>query len=199
MKKSNLLNENGQKDYFLIQCALKNNDQKAYAELMNRYRNSLYYIIYKMIGSKDDAEDLLFESFEKAFKNLRHYTPDFSFSTWLFRIAINNCIDYLRKKHKQEVTSTEISEEYFKKIVKQEPSNDQSPEEQLIRKQRFEFLKKCIDGLSPKYRIVIELKYLHENTYEEISEKTNLPVGTVKAQLFRGKKILYDRLRKSIG
>ena len=85
-------------DYNLIRAALDKDDQKAYAELMERYRDSVYFMLLKMVNNKDDAEDLTIEAFGKAFKRLNQYTPTYAFSTWLFKIASNNCIDFIRRK-----------------------------------------------------------------------------------------------------
>src|SRR6202008_2887333 len=85
-------------DYSLVRKALDNGDQKAYAELMTRYRDSVYFMLLKMVNNKDDADDLTIEAFGKAFKRLDQYTPNFAFSTWLFKIATNNCIDFIRRK-----------------------------------------------------------------------------------------------------
>ena len=90
----NNLSSKGAYDYILVQLALSKGDQKAYAELMGRYRESLYFMLLKMVNNKDDADDLTIEAFGKAFKSLHQYTPNFAFSTWLFKIATNNCIDY---------------------------------------------------------------------------------------------------------
>src|ERR1700733_8963906 len=87
-------------DYGLVKAALEKSDQKAYAELMERYRDSVYFMLLKMVNNKDDADDLTIEAFGKAFKRLNQYTPNFAFSTWLFKIATNNCIDFIRKKKK---------------------------------------------------------------------------------------------------
>src|SRR3954449_8622214 len=91
------LSEKAQVDFKLVQLAVKG-DQKAYAELMTRYKDSIYFMLLKMVNNRDDADDLTIEAFGKAFKNLHQYTPDFAFSTWLFKIATNNCIDFIRKK-----------------------------------------------------------------------------------------------------
>ncbi len=85
-------------DYNLIRIALDNGDQKAYAELMGRYRDSVYFMLLKMVNNKDDADDLTIEAFGKAFKRLSQYAPTYAFSTWLFKIATNNCIDFIRRK-----------------------------------------------------------------------------------------------------
>lgn len=84
-------------DYELIQRAIHKKDDSAYTELMEKYRDSIYFMLLKMVRNKDDAEDLTLEAFGKAFMNLEQYSPKFAFSTWLFRIASNNCIDHLRK------------------------------------------------------------------------------------------------------
>src|SRR6476469_9402527 len=88
-------------DYKLVCLAIENADQQAYAELMSRYKDSIYFMLLKMVNNRDDAEDLTIEAFGKAFKNLHQYTPDYAFSTWLFKIATNNCIDFIRRKRKQ--------------------------------------------------------------------------------------------------
>ncbi|HMY14670.1 MAG TPA: sigma-70 family RNA polymerase sigma factor, partial [Bacteroidia bacterium] len=85
-------------DYQLVRDAVDNGNQKAYAELMSRYKDSIYFMLLKMVNNRDDADDLTIEAFGKAFKNIHQYTPDYAFSTWLFKIATNNCIDYIRKK-----------------------------------------------------------------------------------------------------
>src|SRR5437764_4829762 len=93
------LSEKAQIDFKLVTQAVTG-DQKAYAELMQRYKDSIYFMLLKMVNNRDDADDLTIEAFGKAFKNLKQYTPDFAFSTWLFKIATNNCIDFIRKKRK---------------------------------------------------------------------------------------------------
>jgi len=92
------LSEKAQHDFKLVKLALEKADQKAYAELLDRYRDSIYFMLLKMVNNKDDADDLTIEAFGKAFKRLNQYTPDFAFSTWLFKIASNNCIDFIRRK-----------------------------------------------------------------------------------------------------
>ena len=88
---------NAKNDFHLVEKA-KEGSQKAYADLMQRYKDSIHFMALKMVNNKDDAMDLTVETFAKAFENLEKYKPDFAFSTWLFRIATNNCIDFIRKK-----------------------------------------------------------------------------------------------------
>src|SRR5256885_8589216 len=97
------LSEKAQIDFKLVGQAVKG-EQKAYAELMQRYKDSIYFMLLKMVNNRDDADDLTIEAFGKAFKNIKQYTPDYAFSTWLFKIATNNCIDFIRKKRKQTMS-----------------------------------------------------------------------------------------------
>ena len=92
------LSDKAQYDYLLVESALTG-DEKAFAKLMSRYKDAIYFMLLKMVNNKNDAEDLTLEAFGKAFKNLHQYSPNFAFSTWLFKIATNNCIDFLRKRH----------------------------------------------------------------------------------------------------
>jgi len=89
--------DRAQQDNELVMLAI-NGDQRSYGKLMARYRDSIFFMIQKMVNNRDDAEDLTIEAFGKAFNNLGKYSPDYAFSTWLYRIAINNCIDFIRKK-----------------------------------------------------------------------------------------------------
>jgi RNA polymerase sigma-70 factor (ECF subfamily) len=93
-------------DLELVRRAVDKKDQKAYAELMSRYRDSIYFMLLKMINNKDDADDLTIEAFGKAFHRLHQYTPNYAFSTWLFKIASNNCIDWIRKQKKKTCSAS---------------------------------------------------------------------------------------------
>src|SRR6187551_2346445 len=129
------LSEKAQIDFKLVGQAMQG-DQKAFAELMSRYKDSIYFMLLKMVNNRDDADDLTIEAFGKAFKNIRQYTPDYAFSTWLFKIATNNCIDFIRKKRKQTFSidkgiETESGDEMQFEI--KSPLLD--PEEKMIKKQ----------------------------------------------------------------
>jgi RNA polymerase sigma factor (sigma-70 family) len=102
---------NAKNDLMVVDRA-REGDQKAYAELMERYKDSIYFMSLKMVNNKDDAMDLAVDTFAKAFKNLEKFKPDFAFSTWLFRIATNNCIDFIRKKKLKTYSIESFSEEW---------------------------------------------------------------------------------------
>lgn len=184
-------------DYGLVKRAIENNDQKAYAELLQRYRESVYYMMMKMCNNRDDAEDLTIEAFGRAFKKIEQYSPDYAFSTWLFRIASNNAIDFIRKKKQQNIISLnnkgEGDEHFDHSANLRGPGLD--PEESFIRKQKIESLRVLVDAMKPKYKEMIELFYFQEMSHEEISQKLGLPIGTIKAQLFRARDLLFNAFK----
>lgn len=185
-------------DYKLVQLAITKGDQKAYAELLQRYRESVYFMMLKMVNNKDDADDLTIEAFGRAFKKLDQYTPNYAFSTWLFKIASNNAIDFLRKKKLTNSVSLDTrndnSDYDTSNLVK---STHLNPEEFYIKKQKVEMVRTVIDKLKPKYRELVELFYFQELSHEEISERLNLPIGTIKAQLFRARDFLFELIKNS--
>jgi RNA polymerase sigma factor (sigma-70 family) len=188
-------------DYKLVILALEKGDQKAYAELLQRYRESVFFMMLKMCNNKDDAEDLTIEAFGRAFKKLHQYSPDFAFSTWLFKIASNNAIDFIRKKKQKYSISLDNKNENSE--TGDHSANIKAsgldPEENFIKKQKIESVRLLVDSLKPKYKEMIELFYFQEMSHEEISKKLNLPIGTIKAQLFRARDLLYNALKSSEG
>lgn len=192
------LSGNAKKDIELVEAARAGNE-KAYADLMRRYKDAIYFMLLKMVNNRTDAEDLTIEAFGKAFTNIHQYTPQFAFSTWLFRIASNNAIDYLRKKRAVtvplETTSGDrsVGGEYNYNVK----SETDDPEEDLIRQQNALILRKMVDKLKPRYRTLLELRYFRELSYEEIAQELNLPLGTVKVQLFRSREMLFELLKNS--
>jgi RNA polymerase sigma-70 factor (ECF subfamily) len=193
----NNLSDRASQDYELVKTALSNNNQ-AYTVLMERYRDSIFHTMLKMVRNHEDAEDLTIEAFGKAFQKLPSYSPSFAFSTWLFKIATNNCIDFIRKQ-RMKITSIdepvkEDSDENFGRLLK---ANSLNPEEHYMMEQRSRVLRNMMDKLKGNYRQMIEMRYFDEMSYQEISEKMNLPIGTVKAQLFRAKELLMEIFKSS--
>lgn len=186
---------NAKKD-FLTVCRAKDGDQKAYAELMQRYKDSIYFMALKMVNNKDDAMDLTVDTFGKAFENLDKYKPDFAFSTWVFRIATNNCIDFIRKKRLDVISLNVITDKDGEGTPFEIMSESLNPEETSIRKQESLKLKNIVDQLPPRYRNLILLRYYEEQSYEEISVQLGLPLGTVKAQLFRARDLLSNVMNR---
>jgi RNA polymerase sigma-70 factor (ECF subfamily) len=192
------LSEKAQKDYELVQRATKGKDQQAFSDLMEKYRDPIYYMLLKMVNNNDDAEDLTLEAFGKAFNRINQYTPNFAFSTWLFKIATNNCIDFLRKKKKNVMSidnrvSNNDGDEYMFEIK----SDGMTPEEITVNEQKIQLIRRYVKKLKPRYQILVEMRYFKEMSYEEISIELNLPLGTVKAQLFRAREFLYNIMKHS--
>jgi len=184
-------------DYELVTRALKN-DQKAYAELLGRYRDSIYFMLLKMVNNPSDAEDLTIEAFGKAFRSIGQYTPNYAFSTWLFKIATNNCIDFIRKKRSVTVSLDQtIDEDDALSHSDSIRSDSLDPEMSLIKEQKVKVLREIVAKLKPRYRKLVELRYFEEYSYEEISKELDLPIGTVKAQLFRARELLYNILQNA--
>ena len=191
-----------QEDYELVQQAQKG-DEMAFAQLMKRYRNKVYYMMLQNVNNPTDAEDLMIEAFGKAFKSIDKYSPKFAFSTWLYRIARNNYIDFIRRNHDGGITFEPNHEDYNQTATDdkvnanylQIESADASPDEDLIRKQKESILKAIIKELKPRYRRLIEMRYYEEKSYEEIAEELQIQVGTLKAQLFRARELIYNILR----
>ena len=191
------LSDKAKQDLVLVEEAKKGN-QAAYAELMDRYRDSIYFTMLKMVKNTDDADDLTIEAFGKAFNRLEQYSPSFAFSTWLFKIASNNSIDFIRKKRIQ-VTSMDsgFSNSDGESIQIDARSTGLNPEETIIQGQRIDHMRLLVSKLKPKYRELVEKRYFEEMSYEEIAEEMNLPLGTVKAQLFRARDFLASMIDKT--
>ncbi|MBX7225545.1 MAG: sigma-70 family RNA polymerase sigma factor [Chitinophagales bacterium] len=188
---------NFQEDWEYILKA-KEKDQKAYAFLVDKYWNPVFFMLLKMIGNPEDAEDITLEAFHKAFHHLDKYQPNFAFSTWLFRIATNTGIDFLRKKKLQTValqTDPDMSEKSEIQLL----TVELGPEEKYIKKQRAQLIKYIVEQMDPIFRKLLELRYFEELTYEEIAEQLKMPLGTVKVQLHRAKKVLFAQLKGQEG
>lgn len=190
------LSDKAKQDLILVEQA-RNGNEKAYASLLNRYRDSIYYMLLKMVNNASDAEDLTIEAFGKAFRNIDSYTPNFAFSTWLFKIATNNCIDFIRKKQSSPSIIDHGQDEDVDSFTVNIQSDTMDPEEALIHRQKIAALREIVSQLKPRYRTLIELRFFKEYSYEEISDEMKLPIGTVKAQLFRAKTLLYNILNKT--
>jgi RNA polymerase sigma factor (sigma-70 family) len=180
-------------DFELIDKAVLELDQQAYAMLMKRYKKAVYFMILKMIRDTDDAEDLTMEAFAKAFKNLHKFKKDYTFSTWLFRIATNNAIDFIRKKKLKTMSlNTSMTDDGGNSVTIDVEDDDNNPQDEYIRSQRIEMVRIFVDKLPAKYRKLVELRYFDELSYEEIAQELEKPLGTVKAQLHRSRELLYE-------
>ena len=190
------LSDKARQDYELVRAALKG-DEKAFARLLSRYKDAIYFMLLKMVNNRSDAEDLTLEAFGKAFKSLHQYSPTYAFSTWLFKIASNNCIDFLRKKKGVHISIENNNEQNENNDQIKLKSKELDPEEKLIRMQKAILLRKVVRRLKPRYQTLVELRYFREFSYEEIAKELDLPLGTVKAQLFRAREMLFKMIEST--
>ncbi|GAB5539485.1 MAG: RNA polymerase sigma factor SigW [Salibacteraceae bacterium] len=192
------ISESAKRDLDLVDKAL-NGDQRAYTELLGLYRESVYFMMYKMVSNKDDAEDLTIEAFGKAFKRLASYDKNWAFSTWLFKIASNNCIDHIRKKkNMKNAVSIDTGFDGDEDRAIDIEADVLNPEERLMKGQRIKEMHRIVEQLKPKYRLLVEMRYFKELSYEEIAVELDLPLGTVKAQLFRARELMFEILKHSV-
>lgn len=197
MEMNENFSEKAKKDFELVTRA-KTGDEAAYTAIMSRYREPIYYLVFKMIRNESDAEDISIEAFEKAFKKLDQYTPQYAFSTWLFRIATNHCIDFIRKR-KLKTTSIDeaIEDGSGNSWSVQIEGNTKDPEEKFIEKQKIHLMRDLVTKLDEPYKGLVEMRYFQELSYDEISSEKEIPLGTVKAQIFRARALLSELIRKS--
>ncbi len=186
--------ESSLEDDVLVKKA-KGGDEKAYKKLVDKYERALYFHILKMVKDREQVEDLVQEAFVKAFDNLNTYSTNYAFSTWLYRIATNNTIDYLRKKKLNTLSIDKPMKTKDGEMEMQLPDESASTDRDIIKKQRKKIVQNAIDDLPKKYRKVIQLRHMEEKSYKEISNILDKPLGTVKAHIFRARELLYKALK----
>lgn len=187
-----------QKEKRLIK-KVKKGDHQAFADLVDRYKNSVYSICLRMVGNRQEAEDLSQEAFIRAYNNISKFDSDRKFSTWLFRIATNLSIDSLRRKKPSVSLDAEIPGTEGLALNTLLPGNTVPPDEQIIKAETEQWIQKEIGTLPDKYRSAVILKYVEDLSLREISEIMNLPVGTVKTRVHRGREMLRKNLKESRG
>ena len=156
-------------------------------------------MLLKMTKSTLDADDLTIEAFSKAFRSLNDYSPEYAFSTWLFRIATNNCIDFIRRQKMQTMSMDDDSEThsgYIASEVRNMVSSTNSPEQEMISEQQKKYIRSIVSKLKPSYRTLVEMRYFEEMTYDEIAQSLRIPLGSVKARLFRARNLLMEIVKK---
>ena len=183
-------------DFKLIDQAVKEDDEQAFAMLMERYKRPVYHMVLKMVRNVDDAEDLTIEAFAKAFKNLHRFKKDYTFSTWLFRIATNNAIDFIRKKRLETMSlDTSFTDDNGEAVQIDVEDKNLNPQEEAIKSQKIELIQLFVTKLPAKYQRLVKLRYFEELSYEEIAQELDAPLGTVKAQLHRARELMYDLVK----
>jgi RNA polymerase sigma factor (sigma-70 family) len=189
--------ESRSEDSEIIQRALKG-DESAYERLMKKYHDAIFNFIFKMVHEREQVEDLTQEAFIKAFSSLSKFNDEYAFSTWLYKIATNNSIDYIRKKKLQAYSIDKPIDAKDSEYAFELPDEGYEADQELISGQRAALLREAIAQLPEKYKKVIELRHVQEKSYEEIAAMLKLPIGTVKAHIFRARELLYRQLRHRI-
>ncbi len=184
-------------DSELIQRA-KSGDEKALEELLSKYKIAVYNLVYRMVRDKQEAEDLTQETFIKTFKSLTSFNEEYAFSTWIFKIATNNCIDFFRKRKLKTYSIDKPIQYKTSEIQQDHPDPDLNAEKQILAKERSKIIQEAIDSLPEKYNQAIVLRHKEERSYEEIAEMLDLPLGTVKARIFRAREMLNKALKEKL-
>ncbi len=183
-----------QKDRELVSRAL-GGDQQAYTLLVEKYKKGLILHIKRTIGDEEGIEDLVQEAFIKAFRALKTYSTSYAFSTWLYKIASNNAIDYKRKRRLATISLDKPTLIKDGEVRHEIADVSYRPDQEIEGGQRQNIIQEAIDSLPPKYHRVIVMRHQEEKSYEEIAQELGLPLGTVKAHIFRARRLLYMRLK----
>lgn len=186
--------QSSQQDRVLVGRALEG-DQLAYQELMEKYRGALTRHVQKMVRRQGEVDDLVQECFIKAFSALKSYSTDYAFSTWLYKIATNHTIDFLRKKKLHTMSIDKPINTRDGEVEYELPDSTYRPDRHVVEDQRRELIQAAIEQLPGKYHRVIVMRHQQEKSYEEIAMELDLPLGTVKAHIFRARAQMYKFLR----
>ncbi len=177
----------------------KEGDGKAFDELTNLYKDAVFSVVYRMVRDRYKAEDLTQEAFIKAFNSITSFNEEYAFSTWLFKIATNNCIDYFRKRKLQTYSMDQTIRYKDDEIHQEYADNEPIADSIIIAREKSKIIRNAIEQLPEKYRTAIVLRHQEEKSYEEIAEILDIPLGTVKARIFRARELLKKILSKKLG
>lgn len=174
----------------------QNGDREAFAELVRRYQNRIYSFIYRALQHREEAQDVTQEVFLRAYRALSRYTRDQSFAAWLFTIANNLCLDSFRRRKLRTVSIDGAAGGWEDEPPPLEiPDNTNNPETLFANLEIRRAVEEAIASLPYRYRVVTILRHLQDLSYQEISSITGQPEGTVKAQIFRARRLLREKLR----
>lgn len=171
-------------------------DRSAFAELVDLYKDKIYHLANRMLGNRQEAEDIVQETFLRVYKNLDRYDETQKFSTWIYRIGTNLCIDHMRKRKASYSLDADFGEGEGTDGYSMLPSDEKTPESQVILSETQMRIRKAIDMLPETYKSVVVLRYLHDMSLQEIGDVLQMPVTTVKTRVHRGREYLRKRLEK---
>ncbi|WP_010099564.1 RNA polymerase sigma factor SigW [Ornithinibacillus scapharcae] len=174
---------------------VKKGDQAAFEDIVLFYQDKIYQHCNRMLGNAHEAEEIAQEAFIRAYINIHSYDERRKFSTWLYRIATNLTIDRLRKRKPDYYLDAEVKGTEGLDMYSQLAAEDKLPEDELEELELQNYIQKQIAELPPKYRSIIMLRYLEDFSLQEISEILDIPIGTVKTRVHRGREALRKKLR----
>ncbi|HSG28333.1 MAG TPA: sigma-70 family RNA polymerase sigma factor [Candidatus Krumholzibacterium sp.] len=178
-------------DANLVDRCLKG-EEKAFEELLVKYRGPVFSICMRMVKNQTDAEDLAQEVFIRTFNVLDRYNPSYPFSSWLYRITSNLCIDFIRRRRSGIVSLDEPVSGSDGEMSRQIPADTVDPGREMENREMMEVLEQAITGLPEHYRIIVLLRHQEQLSYEEISDNLGIPLGTVKARIHRARNMIKD-------
>lgn len=162
-------------------------DQDAFERLVKTYETQVYNLCLRMVGNQEDAKDLAQEAFLKAWRGLQFYKFESAFSTWLYRLTSNVCIDFLRRQKRRPVVSLTMQEDEEQAVELEIPDSAPQPEEQILYREQKTAIAAAMNQLEEEFRLVLTLRVIEDLPYEEIAEIMNLKIGTVKSRLARAR------------
>ena len=183
-----------QEDLLLIERC-KRGDQAAYTLLLRKYQNSVYHLCRKMVRNPEEARDLSQEAFVKTFASLERYNPVYAFSSWLYKITANLCIDHIRKQRMKFYSIDEPVDGDEGPIARQLEDPGERPDEVSERAELGSRIRAAIDQLPEHYRVILLLRHHEQLSYDEIAQQLSIPLGTVKARIHRAREGLKQILQ----
>lgn len=180
-------------DVRLVKLARKG-DQRAFAEIVELYKDKIFHLAYRMLNNRHEAEDIVQETFLRVYKNLDRYDENQKFSTWIYRIGTNLCIDRLRKRKPSYSLDADMNDQEGMDGYSMIPSDDRSPETEMLLSETQRIIHESIESLPAKYKTIMLLRYIQDLSLQEISEVLDLPVTTIKTRVHRGREFLRKKL-----
>lgn len=171
-------------------------DRAAFAELVELYKEKIYHLAYRMLQNRHEAEEIVQETFLRVYTNLDRYDEEQKFSTWIYRIGTNLCIDRLRKRKVNYSLDAEMGDGEGTDWYSTLPSREETPDQQVLLSETQSQIRQSIETLPEKYRAVVILRYLQDLSLQEISEVLSMPVTTIKTRLHRGREFLRKKLEQ---
>ncbi|WP_425415407.1 RNA polymerase sigma factor SigW [Paenibacillus glacialis] len=175
-----------------------NGDQQAFGEIVELYKDKIYHLGYRMLSNRHEAEDVVQETFLRVFKSLDRFDPNQKFSTWIYRIATNLCIDRLRKRKATYSLDADMNDQEGMDGYSLIPSDDRTPESELMISETKQLIYDAIESLPAKYKSVMILRYLQDLSLQEISDVLGMPVTTIKTRVHRGREFLRKKLEPKL-